>query len=74
MPGQERKLIHTAYGRDNKKIEGDFPFIANLDPRYAEKTYQLNITYDDIEGIKYSSKVQCGKGGIRLLGTKKLGK
>ena len=74
MPGQERKIIHSAYGRNNRKIEADFPFIANLDPQWASQTYHLNITYDNIEGIKYSSKVQCGKAGIKLLETKKLSK
>jgi len=71
MPGQEKKLIHTPYHAGQKS---ELDFISNLNPEWAEKTYQLNIIYDDIEGTTYSSKVQCGKDGIKLLETNKLSK
>lgn len=76
MPGQERRLIYRAYNSRNRRIEEDTAqmFMGHLVEQYANKNYLLHINYANIEGTTYSSKVQCGKGGIKLLETKKLGK
>lgn len=71
MPEEAKKLIHTPYTAGRKT---DWNFISNLNPQWASQTYQLNITYDNIEETKYLSIVQCGKAGIRLLENKKLDK
>ncbi|OFW14562.1 MAG: hypothetical protein A3H27_15910 [Acidobacteria bacterium RIFCSPLOWO2_02_FULL_59_13] len=42
-------------------------FTSNLDPRFANETYEVRISYEDISGTQYQSKMQMGKAGIRLL-------
>ncbi len=44
-----------------------YDFIASLNPRSARGTYEVIISYEDIGGERRWSKVQMGKGGIRLL-------
>lgn len=54
------------------EFEGEDPstsrdFTANLDPRVAQKTYDVIILYEDISGKQHKSVVRMGKGGVRLL-------
>jgi len=68
MPKEKKKLIHVLLS-GGRKIDRDF--MAHLNPEWANQTFQLNITYDNIERDKYSSQVQCGKMEIRLMDTEK---
>ena len=47
--------------------ERSLSFIEHLDPRYAHRTYNITIAYEDINCQPYGSVVQMGKNGIRLL-------
>src|SRR3989338_1481132 len=42
-------------------------FVPNLNPQTADQSYDVTITYEDINGQKRESVVRMGKGGIRLL-------
>jgi hypothetical protein len=42
--------------------------IEHLDPRYANDTYNVAISYEDVNGRAYGSLTRMGKDGIRLLG------
>jgi hypothetical protein len=42
-------------------------FLPNLDPRYANRTHQITITYEDVNGGRHKSVMQMGKAGTRLL-------
>ncbi len=42
-------------------------FVANLNPEWAKKGYDVTISYEDINGQKRESVMLMGKGGIRLL-------
>lgn len=41
--------------------------VSNLDPLFAGRSYNVTISYEDINGQKYESKVLMGRGGVRLL-------
>ena len=42
-------------------------FAAHLNPQIANKSYNVTITYEDMNGQSRESVVRMGKGGIRLL-------
>lgn len=50
-----------------KEVQERFDFVSNLDPRYATRTFQVVISYEDIAGQKRESVMQMGKDGVRLL-------
>lgn len=59
------------------EAEGEEPsksrdFVANLNPQTAGKSYDVTITYENVDGQKRESVVRMGKGGIRLLKQGKL--
>ena len=47
-------------------------FAAHLNPQIASKTYNVTITYEDMNGQSRESVVRMGKGGIRLLSQGKI--
>lgn len=55
-------------GEERPKVD----FVDHLDPRYANHTYDVTIAYEDINGQRRESVVRMGRGGIRLLGHKKV--
>lgn len=48
-----------------------FDWIAQLDSRHANQNFPIIIHYEDIEGRGYTSELQMGKGGTRLLRVKR---
>ncbi len=40
---------------------------AHLDPRFASQSYEVTVSYEDINGQPWESVVQTGRAGIRLL-------
>lgn len=40
---------------------------AHLDPRFASESYEVTMSYEDINGQAWESVVQTGRAGIRLL-------
>lgn len=60
----EVSLVAEAEGEEDTELIGG---IASLDPRHAEKSYDVTISYEDAYGQKRESVVRMGKGGIRLL-------
>ena len=47
-------------------------FVPVLNPKWANKRYDVTISYEDIDGQKRESVVLMGKGGIRLLKHRKV--
>jgi len=47
-------------------------FAAHLNPQIANKSYNVTITYEDMNGQSRESVVRMGKGGIRLLSQGKI--
>jgi len=72
MPREEKRLDYKVYTAGKKEIE--LRPIAEFNPEWHTLNFILKITYDNIEAIKYLTKIQCGKDGIKLLETKKLSK
>jgi len=67
-PGGEAAAGVGHYGEEEGKRDVRISdFIPSLDPRLATKTYDIPISYEDINGQRRQSVVRMGKGGIRLL-------
>jgi hypothetical protein len=47
-------------------------FAAHLNAHMASKSYNVTITYEDMNGQNRESVVRMGKGGIRLLSQGKI--
>ena len=58
------KLVEVGTGRE---LFGRWDFGPNLDPRWANETYDVSISYEDVISEKHLSIVRMGKDGIRLL-------
>ncbi len=61
---QEQEAHSRPYVGDEKFLD---TFLPHLDPRYANRTYQVTITYEDVNGNTHKSIMQMGKAGTRLL-------
>jgi len=66
-PGTYTLAKVTAWSQAPEEAQPKFNFVANLNPRFANQTFQITISYEDIGGQKRESVMQMGKGGNRLL-------
>lgn len=64
----QREVVRPVFGdRVAEGFKERFDWIAQLDSRYASQEFPIIIHYEDIEGRGYTSELQMGKGGTRLL-------
>ena len=64
----QREVVRPVFGdRVAEGFKERFDWIAQLDSRYASQDFPIIIHYEDIEGRGYTSELQMGKGGTRLL-------
>lgn len=64
----QREVVRPVFGdRVAEGFKKRFDWIAQLDSRYANQDFPVIIHYEDIEGRGYTSELQMGKGGTRLL-------
>lgn len=66
-PGKDTLAKVTLWSHAPKEVQERFDFVSNLDPRYATRTFQVVISYEDIASQKRESVMQMGKDGVRLL-------
>lgn len=59
--------IHIEIPGEDEKIKTWIDFASHLHPQYGNQSYDVTITYEDVNGQKRESVVKMGKGGIRLL-------
>ena len=63
-----REVVRSVFGdRAADGFKERFDWITQLDSRYARQDFPIIIHYEDIEGRGYTSELQMGKGGTRLL-------
>ncbi len=65
---EEMKMPIKVFG-DAQELSSDW--VANLDPRYANRNYEFRVKYENINGNKYQTIGTTGKGGVHI---KKIGK
>lgn len=46
--------------------------VVHLDPHTAERAINVTLSYEDIDGQKYETEMQMGRGGIKLLNRRNL--
>jgi len=63
-----REVVRPVFGdRIAEGFRERFDWVAHLDSRYASEEFPIIIHYEDIEGRGYTSELQMGKGGTRLV-------
>jgi len=64
----QREVVRPVFGdRLAEGFKERFEWVAHLDSRYASQDFPIIIHYEDIEGRGYTSELQMGKGGTRLI-------
>ena len=64
----QKEVVRPVFGdRVAEGFRERFDWTAHLDSRYASQEFPIVIHYEDIEGRGYTSELQMGKGGTRLL-------
>lgn len=63
--GEERDLIVTTYL--NRVIKENFDMSPHLDPEFAKFSIPLDITFENIEGVKYTTTIGMGKGELSVV-------
>ncbi|MGH7773976.1 MAG: hypothetical protein ACREQA_17270, partial [Candidatus Binatia bacterium] len=66
-PGKDAVSEVNWRGEFQEGASEPIDFVSNLKPYLATRTYDVRISYEDINGQKRESIVRMGKGGIRLL-------
>jgi len=65
--GKDTVAKATLETREGEEVNQQQDFVNNLDPNYSNRTFDVTISYEDINGQKRESVVRMGQGGIRLL-------
>jgi len=65
--GKDTVAKATLEIREGKEVYQQQDLVNNLHPDYSNRTFDVTISYEDINGQKRESVVRMGKGGIRLL-------
>ncbi len=71
-PGKDTVMEVLDRWKDSTQKRVLTSFIAELHPQFGQHTYDVQITYDDVEGQRWASIVRMGKGGIKLLANRKV--
>jgi hypothetical protein len=64
----QQEVVRPIFGDDVGGVFRErFEWLVQLDSRHASQHFPVIIHYEDIEGRSYTSELQMGKGGTRLL-------